>query len=61
MDLARQWLAKAENDLLNADNNLKSGGDQGTVPPPLVLRDDSGADSDVEVTSKWVVSAPLCL
>jgi len=24
MDLARQWLAKAENDLLNADNNLKS-------------------------------------
>jgi HEPN domain-containing protein len=23
-DLARQWLAKAENDLLNADNNLKS-------------------------------------
>ncbi len=28
MDLARQWLAKAENDLLNADNNLKSA----TVP-----------------------------
>jgi HEPN domain-containing protein len=24
MDLARQWLAKAKNDLLNADNNLKS-------------------------------------
>lgn len=24
MHLARQWLAKAENDLLNADNNLKS-------------------------------------
>ncbi len=24
MELARQWLAKAENDLLNADNNLKS-------------------------------------
>jgi HEPN domain-containing protein len=24
MDLAKQWLAKAENDLLNADNNLKS-------------------------------------
>lgn len=24
MDLARQWLAKAQNDLLNADNNLKS-------------------------------------
>ena len=24
MDLARQWLAKAENDLLNADNNLRS-------------------------------------
>jgi len=24
MDLARQWLAKAENDLLNVDNNLKS-------------------------------------
>ena len=24
MDLARQWLVKAENDLLNADNNLKS-------------------------------------
>lgn len=23
-DLARQWLAKARNDLLNADNNLKS-------------------------------------
>jgi HEPN domain-containing protein len=23
-DLARQWLAKAENDLLNADNNLRS-------------------------------------
>lgn len=22
MDLARQWLAKAQNDLLNADNNL---------------------------------------
>jgi len=24
MDLARQWLAKARNDLLNADNNLRS-------------------------------------
>jgi HEPN domain-containing protein len=24
MELARQWLAKAQNDLLNADNNLKS-------------------------------------
>jgi len=24
MDLARQWRAKAENDLLNADNNLRS-------------------------------------
>jgi HEPN domain-containing protein len=24
MDLARQWLVKAENDLINADNNLKS-------------------------------------
>ena len=24
MNLARQWLAKAKNDLLNADNNLKS-------------------------------------
>ncbi len=24
MDLARQWLAKAKNDLLNADNNLRS-------------------------------------
>jgi len=23
-DLARQWLAKAENDLLNADNNLQA-------------------------------------
>jgi len=23
-DLAKQWLAKAENDLLNADNNLKA-------------------------------------
>jgi HEPN domain-containing protein len=24
MEIARQWLAKAKNDLLNADNNLKS-------------------------------------
>ena len=24
MDLAKQWLAKAKNDLLNADNNLRS-------------------------------------
>jgi len=24
MEMARQWLAKAKNDLLNADNNLKS-------------------------------------
>ncbi len=24
MELARQWLAKAQNDLLNADNHLKS-------------------------------------
>jgi HEPN domain-containing protein len=24
MDLARQWWVKAENDLINADNNLKS-------------------------------------
>lgn len=24
VDLAKQWLAKAKNDLLNADNNLRS-------------------------------------
>jgi HEPN domain-containing protein len=24
LEIARQWLAKAMNDLLNADNNLKS-------------------------------------
>jgi len=24
LEIARQWLAKARNDLLNADNNLKS-------------------------------------